>query len=342
LQVVYRLLFNQVFRRMDPERAHHVAFVGIRWAGLVPGLNTLLRAFFTRGHRSVRAFGREIPAPFGVAAGFDKNGTCVRGLTMLGFGWVEIGTLTAQAQPGNDKPRLWRVLDQRGIRNRMGFNNDGAAAAAERLQRLRARESGRRLVVGVNIGKSRVTPVDDAAQDYATSAWLLAPFADFLVVNVSSPNTPGLRDLQSVERLRPILSAVRAAADEVTAPGSVPLLVKIAPDLPDEEIDAVAELALDLGLAGVVAVNTTIAHDLGEGGLSGPPLLPRGLEVVARLRKQLGPDAAIIGCGGITTSADAQAYLDAGATLVQGYTGFIYEGPFWASRVNRGLGRGAR
>ena len=175
------------------------------------------------------------------------------------------------------------------------------------------------------------------AQDYATSARLLAPFADFLVVNVSSPNTPGLRDLQAVDLLRPILQAVRTAADEVTEPGGVPLLVKIAPDLSDDEIDGVADLAADLGLAGVVAVNTTIDHDLGEGGLSGPPLLPRGLAVVARLRQRLGDGPTIIGCGGITTGEDARAYLDAGANLVQGYTGFIYEGPFWASRVNRAL-----
>jgi dihydroorotate dehydrogenase len=334
---VYRLLFNQVFRRMDPERAHHVAFVGIRWVGLIPGVSNVLRAYFTRGHRPVEVFGRTFPAPFGVAAGFDKNGTCVRGLTMLGFGYVEIGTLTALAQPGNDRPRLWRVLDQRGIRNQMGFNNDGSAAAAERMARLRRSASGRRLLVGVNIGKSKATPVDDAAQDYATSARLLAPYADYLVVNVSSPNTPGLRDLQAVDALRPILQAVRSAADEVTTPGSVPLLVKIAPDLTDEGIDAVAGLVLELGLAGIVAVNTTIAHDLGPGGLSGPALLPRGLEVVVRLREQLGEGPVVIGCGGITTAADAKAYLDAGADLVQGYTGFIYEGPFWASRVNRGI-----
>jgi dihydroorotate dehydrogenase len=336
---VYRLLFNQVFRRMDPERAHEVAFTGIRFAGAVPGVAWLLRRFFTRGHAPVTFLGREVPAPFGLAAGFDKNGVGVRGLTMLGFGWVEVGTITALAQPGNDKPRLWRVLDQRAIRNRMGFNNDGAAEVAARLARLRSSASGRRLVVGVNIGKSRATPVAEAAGDYATSARLLAPYADFLVVNVSSPNTPGLRDLQAVDQLRPILDAVRAAADEARTAGQVPVLVKIAPDLADDDVDAVADLVLDMGLAGMVATNTTIAHDLGPGGLSGPPLRDRGLEVVRRLRARLGEGPALIGCGGITTAADARAYLDAGADLVQGYTGFIYEGPFWASRVNRGLAR---
>jgi dihydroorotate dehydrogenase len=339
---VYRLLFTQVFRRMDPEKAHELAFTGIRAAGAVPGVSWLIRRVMTRGHRPVEAFGRQVPAVFGLAAGFDKNGVGVRGLTMLGFGWVEVGTVTALAQPGNEPPRLWRVLEDRAIRNRMGFNNDGAAAVAARLARLRARRAGQRAVVGVNIGKSRATPVEDAAQDYATSARLLAPYADFLVVNVSSPNTPGLRDLQAVDHLRPILVAVREAADAATSPGKVPVLVKIAPDLSDEDVDAVADLALELGLAGVVATNTTIAHDLGPGGLSGPPLRERALEVVRRVRARLGSGPVVIGCGGITTVDDARAFLAAGADLLQGYTGFIYEGPFWASRLNRGLARAER
>ena len=340
---MYRLLFNQVFVRLDPERAHEIAFTGIRFAAATPVLGAAIRRFLApRGTAPVHVFGRDVAAPFGLAAGFDKNGVGVRGLTMLGFSYVEVGTVTAHAQPGNDAPRLWRVLDQRAVRNRMGFNNEGAAAVASRLRRLRRNPSGRRLVIGVNIGKSKVTPVTEAAADYATSTWLLAPLADYLVVNVSSPNTPGLRSLQAVDELRPILVAVQEAADSVTEPGSVPILVKIAPDLPDEDVDAVADLVADLGLDGVVAVNTTIAHDLGEGGLSGPPLLPRGLEVVTRLRARLGAGPTIIGGGGITTADDARAYLRAGADLVQGYTGFIYEGPFWASRVNRELERSDR
>jgi dihydroorotate dehydrogenase len=203
---------------------------------------------------------------------------------------------------------------------------------------MRATPWGRRLVVGVNIGKSKVTAAEDAALDYATSAGLLAPCADYLVVNVSSPNTPGLRTLQAVDQLRPILLAVRAAADAVTTAGSVPLLVKIAPDLSDEDVDAVADLVTELGLDGVVAVNTTIAHDLGEGGLSGPPVRRRCVEVVGRLRTRLGPGKTIIGVGGITTADDARAVLAAGADLVQGYTGFVYEGPFWAAGLNRRLG----
>jgi dihydroorotate dehydrogenase len=350
----YSLLFNVAFRRMDPERAHELAFSLIERAGNVPVLRDLVQGAVAPflgqragGPGSVRLFGRVVPAPFGLAGGFDKNARAVRGLTMLGFGFIEIGTVTAQPQPGNEKPRMWRELDVRGVRNRMGFNNEGAAVAAARLRELRSTAAGRAIVVGANIGKTKVTPPEDAAADYATSARLLAPWADYLVVNVSSPNTPGLRDLQATESLRPILQAVRAAADEANATGSagagrrIPLLVKIAPDLADDDIDAVADLVLELGLDGVVAVNTTIGHDRGPGGLSGPPLLGRGIEVVARLRKRLGTGPVIIGVGGITRADDVRAYLRAGADLTQGYTSFVYEGPLWASRINRALTRSA-
>jgi dihydroorotate dehydrogenase len=339
---VYRLLFDVVLRRLDPERAHELAFAAIRAAAATPVVSSVLRRTLAPPpDAAVDALGRRFPGPFGLAAGFDKNAVGVAGLTMLGFAFVEVGTITAHGQPGNEPPRLWRVVDQRALRNRMGFNNEGAAAVSARLRRLRATPSGRRMVVGVNLGKTKVTPAEQAAGDYATSAGLLAPYADYLVVNVSSPNTPGLRDLQSVASLRPILVAVREAADAATT-SRVPLLVKIAPDLSDDDVDAVADLAVELGLDGVVAVNTTIAHTLGAGGLSGPPVRARGLEVVARLRARLGADPAIIGVGGISTAADARAYLAAGATLVQGYTGFVYGGPFWASRINRALGVATR
>ena len=335
---MYQLLFNQVFRRMDPEVAHEVAFWVIRLAAATPGFRDMLhRRLAPPATVPFRLLQRDLAGPFGLAAGFDKNAVGVRGLIMLGFSFVEIGTVTAHPQPGNDAPRLWRVLDRRAVRNRMGFNNDGAVLVASHLRRLRRTRSGRALVVGANIGKSRVTPAENAPADYATSARLLAPWADYLVVNVSSPNTPGLRALQEVERLRPILVAVREAADRATRPADVPLLVKIAPDLSDDDVDAIADLVTELGLDGVVAVNTTIAHDLGEGGLSGPPLLARGLEVVRRLRARLGARPTIIGVGGVTTPADVLSYLQAGADLVQGYTGFIYEGPFWAGRINRDL-----
>lgn len=333
----YHLLFRHGFVHMDPERAHAVAFTGIRAAAATP-LAPILRAAFTSKART-RLFGKTIPGPFGLAAGFDKDAHGVRGLTMLGFSYVEVGTVTALPQPGNEAPRLWRVIPERAIRNRMGFNNEGAQVVAERLRRLRASRGGDRYLVGVNIGKSRVTPVEDAASDYATSARLLAPWADYLVVNVSSPNTPGLRSLQDVAALRPVLVAVRAAADEATGPDAarVPVLVKIAPDLADEDVDAVADLVTELGLDGMVAVNTTVAHEHGPGGLSGPPLLARGLAVVTRVRARLGAGPVILGVGGITTPDDVRAYLAAGADAVQGYTGFIYEGPFWASRLNKAM-----
>ena len=338
---MYRLLFDLVLRRMDPERAHRLGFEAIRLVGAMPPVaEAVRRALAPRVGARVRALGIDFPAPFGVAAGFDKDAAAVPGLTMLGFAFVEVGTVTAHGQPGNPRPRLWRVLDRRAVRNRMGFNNDGAEAVALRLRRLRATPAGRGLVVGVNIGKSKVTPAEEAATDYATSAELLAPFADYLVVNVSSPNTAGLRDLQTVDALRPILVAVREAADAAPSLGgraAVPLLVKISPDLTDDAVDAVADLAVELGLDGVVAVNTTTAHAYGDGGLSGPPLLHRGLDVVARLRTRLGPDPVIIGVGGISTAADAREYLAVGATLVQGYTGFVYRGPLWAFRINRAL-----
>lgn len=335
---VYGIVFRQVILRMDPERAHRVAVAAFRYAWPLLRAGRALRIIPSPAAAGqVQTLGLTFPAPLGIAAGLDKNAVAIRGLAATGFSHVEIGTVTARAQPGNERPRSWRELDLKGLRNRMGFNNEGADAVARRLAALRSRRSGQGVVVGVNIGKTKVTEPEDAPLDYAYSARALAPYADYLVVNVSSPNTPGLRDLQSVESLRPILEHVRAAADEGVPHRRVPLLVKIAPDLADADVDAIAELAKDLGLDGVVAVNTTIAHDRGPGGLSGPMLLPRSLEVVARLRERLGEGPCIIGVGGITTTADARALLDAGATLVQAYTGFVYGGPMWPARINRDL-----
>ncbi|MDR0431866.1 MAG: quinone-dependent dihydroorotate dehydrogenase [Bifidobacteriaceae bacterium] len=348
---MYRVLFERVFVRLDPELAHRVSFALIRLAGAVPPLRALIhRMFVPRRIPPVSMFGRTAPGRLGLAAGFAKNGEGIAGLAMLGFAHIEIGTVTALAQPGNPQPRLWRVLDQRGLRNRMGFNNQGAARVARRLASVRRTKAGRAATVGVNIGKSKVTPLERAPYDYATSARLLAPYADYLVVNVSSPNTPGLRDLQATDHLREILLAVRHAADAVTPhrpaevppgvlPGQqrVPLLVKIAPDLTDEEIDAIADLAVELQLDGVVAVNTTVAHPLGEGGLSGPALRGRGVEVVGRLRQRMGDGPVIIGVGGISDVDAARAYLSAGATVIQAYTGFIYEGPAWPGRINAAI-----
>jgi dihydroorotate dehydrogenase len=250
---------------------------------------------------------------------------------------VEAGTVTAQAQPGNQRPRLFRLMADRAIVNRMGFNNHGAAAAAARLR-------GHRGIVGVNIGKTKAAT--DEIADYVASARAVRDVADYVVVNVSSPNTPGLRDLQAVDRLGPLLDAVR---NEL---GTLPLLVKIAPDLADEDIDAVADLAVELRLDGIIATNTTISRAglktspdevarAGEGGLSGPPLRERSLAVLKRLRERAGDRLVLIAAGGIDTPDDAWERLRAGATLVQAYTGFVYGGPFWPRRVNRELARRA-
>lgn len=335
---MYSSLYRHLICKLDAETAHrlgvnafHYGYAGFRAARAI-GLIARPDA-----NGAVQAMGITFPAPLGLAAGMDKNGESVRGLAAAGFGFVEIGTVTARAQSGNPKPRSWRELDVRGLRNQMGFNNEGADAVAQRLAVMRASSDGAKVVLGVNIGKTKTTAAADAAADYAYSARVLSPFADYLVVNVSSPNTPGLRDLQSTDALRPILVAVRDAMEQAGA--RVPLLVKIAPDLADEDVDAVADLALELGLEGIVATNTTIAHDRGPGGLSGPPVRERAVEVVRRLRARLGADTVIIGVGGIETVEDARALLRAGATLLQAYTGFVYNGPGWVARLNAELTR---
>lgn len=339
---MYRLLFSLVFSRMDPEDAHHFAFRFIRMLPTL-GIGRLVETFTAPARTlEVETLGLRFPSPFGVAAGFDKDGFAVRGLGHLGFGHVEVGTITALAQPGNERPRLFRLIADRALVNRMGFNNGGADAAAGRLSRLARR--AHRPVLGVNIGKSRVTAVEDATADYERSARVLAPFADYLVVNVSSPNTPGLRGLQELDALDPLLEAVRAQA------GRTPLLVKIAPDLSDDEVARICELATGLGLDGIVATNTTTSREglsaaasvieaIGAGGLSGAPLAARSLEVLRLVRANVPEHFCVISVGGVETAADVQERLDAGATLVQGYSAFIYRGPLWARQVNRGLVR---
>lgn len=346
--MLYDLLYKTVFARIDPETIHDVCMEAIEATSKVPLVRDVVRqavgrrpAFPVPSANQGGPFVRPVPGILGLAAGMDKEGQAVEGMDMLGFGFVEVGTFTARPQPGNDKPRMWRYPTIRAVRNRMGFNNSGADEAAARLRHLRSTVRGRSIVVGANIGKTKTTPLEQAADDYAYSASKVARWVDYLVVNVSSPNTPGLRSLQEVESLRPILTAVREAAD-AAAHRHVPLLVKIAPDLADEDIDAVADLVLDMKLDGVVAANTTIDHDLGEGGLSGAPLLPRSLQVVRRLRNRMGEGPTIIGVGGISSIMDAELMLDAGADLLQAYTAFIYNGPAWPGRINRALATSPR
>ncbi|MFC0598767.1 quinone-dependent dihydroorotate dehydrogenase [Streptomyces palmae] len=344
---MYPLLFRLFFRRLDAEKAHHLAFGWIRLAARIPVLRTFVAAVLAPRHKALRteALGLRMHGPFGLAAGFDKNATGIDGLAMLGFDHVEIGTVTGEPQPGNPKKRLFRLVPDRALINRMGFNNDGSAVVAERLA---ARRPVFRTTLGVNIGKTKAVPEAEAVADYVASTERLAAHADYLVVNVSSPNTPGLRNLQATEALRPLLTAVREAADRSVPQRRVPLLVKIAPDLADEDVDAVADLAVELGLDGIIATNTTIAREgLGlasapelvaeTGGLSGAPLKDRSLQVLRRLYARVGDRITLIGVGGVETADDAWERILAGATLVQGYSAFIYQGPFWCRKIHRGL-----
>jgi dihydroorotate dehydrogenase len=381
---VYGLVYRVLLRRLPAERAHAAGFWLIRVAGAAPGGAWLLRRWFTPQDPVLRvqALGLDLPGPLGLAAGFDKDARGADALGALGFAFVEVGTVTAHPQPGNPRPRMFRLPADRALINRMGFNNAGAAAAAERLRRrraaalrdtaalrdraqprrasaLRSQDGSQPVAVGVNIGKTKAVPPDEAIADYVASARLVAGVADYVVVNVSSPNTPGLRDLQAVSSLRPLLAAVREALDGATAGGGdqgtrrVPLLVKIAPDLADGDVDAIADLAVELGLDGIIATNTTIARpDLatdpavvaaaGAGGLSGAPLRPRALEVLRRLHARAGDRLVLIAAGGIETADDAWERIAAGATLVQAYTGFIYGGPRWPRRLQEDLARRVR
>lgn len=330
-QGVRRLLFQA-----PPERIHTLTFGALRGLTATEAARRPLRRAL--GPRdpilASTVFGVRFPGPLGLAAGFDKDGLGLRTWGALGFGYAEVGTVTARPQPGNPEPRLFRLPADRALLNRMGFNNSGSGQLALRLAR-----NHPDVPIGVNIGKSKVTPPERAAEDYAASARLLGPLAAYLVVNVSSPNTPGLRDLQAVESLEPILAGVLAET-------STPVLVKIAPDLSDEDVDAVADLAVTLGLAGIVATNTTVSRsglqtmgvaDLGPGGVSGPPVAPRALAVLRRLYARVGDRLVLIGVGGIETAEDAWERITAGASLLQGYTGFIYGGGLWAKHIHDGI-----
>jgi dihydroorotate dehydrogenase len=336
--LIYRAFFNLIFSRFDPETAHQLGVVLIKFLGAT-GLADFARLGSKPG--AVKVMGLEFKGPFGMAAGFDKNAEMIKELGQLGFSHVEIGTVTRYAQGGNPKPRLFRLKKDLSLINRMGFNNEGADAVAKRLDRLRS--SGATLpIIGVNIGKSKITELDEAVSDYEYSAEKLAPFADYIAVNVSSPNTPGLRSLQAIDQLEPILKAVIAKA------AGKPVLVKIAPDLADEDVVAVAALATKLRLAGVIATNTTVSRAglrtdsqrvsaMGAGGLSGPILKERSLEVLKLLRANLPSEIVIVSVGGVFSPTDVSQRLELGASLVQGYTGFVYEGPLWARKINRGL-----
>lgn len=285
---------------------------------------------------SVQALGLDFPNPIGLAAGFDKNAAATEAMLAFGFGFVEAGTVTPRPQEGNPKPRIFRLREDRAVINRLGFNNDGLQAARERLTRVHGRPGVR----GINIGANK--DAHDRVADYVAGLKELGPHASYVTINISSPNTPGLRGLQELDSLRPLLEAVRETA------GETPLLVKIAPDMDDEQIDGIVALSLELGLDGIIATNTTVSREglrtpaaeveaMGAGGLSGAPLAERSLEVLRRVRASAPADFCVISVGGVRSAADVLGRLEAGATLVQGFTAFIYEGPLWARAINRGL-----
>lgn len=337
---MYKLIRPLLFR-LDAEKIHHLTFRFLQFTGKLPGFARLLRFLFDiNDKRLERSFaGLTFRNPVGLAAGFDKDAKGVDQLSAFGFGFIEIGTLTPGPQPGNDKPRLFRLPSDRALINRMGFNNDGAPAAAQRLARRRSR-----ILVGGNIGRNKSTANENALNDYVQCFNTLYPYVDYFVVNVSSPNTPGLRQLQEREPLSRLLGEIKRLSLARDVPR--PVLLKIAPDLSREQLDDVIAILRETQADGVIATNTTISREglstpasvvqqIGNGGLSGAPLRQRANEIVRYLRQHLGPDFLIIGCGGILSADDALERLRSGANLIQVYTGFIYEGPGFARRINR-------
>lgn len=336
---MYELIRPWLFRQ-DPESIHEQVMHGLAWLGQRgPGLELVRRLCTVADKRlEVRAFGLQFPNPIGLAAGFDKNAVAVRAWPALGFGHVEIGSVTALAQPGNERPRLFRLPKDQALINRMGFNNDGADAVAARLQRSQQTFGRPSVPLGINLGKSKVTPLEQAPQDYLQSLSRLWPYGDYFAINVSSPNTPGLRALQDKDRLEELLSALTSFVQN-----RKPLLLKIAPDLTWEQIDEILALVEQYRLSGLIATNTSISRaglktTISEtGGLSGRPLQQRSLEVLRYLYKQLRGRLPIVSVGGIFSPEEVWERLACGATLVQVYTGFVYEGPCLPKKLCRGL-----
>lgn len=346
MSLAYRIVRAPLFA-MSPERAHGITVAALRRTLATPAARRASRQLLEVRDISLRTriWDIDFPNPVGLAAGFDKAGASFNALGALGFGFVEIGTVTAEVQAGNPRPRLFRLPADQALLNRMGFNNPGAAAVADRLARRPAE-----VVLGINIGKSKVTPLERSTEDYLRSLELLLPFARYLVVNVSSPNTPGLRSLQDAEPLKELLGAVvsRVRALATTNAPPAPVLVKLAPDLTDPQLEEAVQIAMENNVAGVVAVNTTTSRSglrtpaatlegLGAGGISGAPLAKRAEEVVSRIFRFTGGRMPIVGVGGIGSAEDAWSRIRAGASLIQVYSGFVYEGPGLVRAINQGL-----
>jgi dihydroorotate dehydrogenase len=330
---VYKLFIRPFLFLFAPEAIHHFTFRFLKWIHLIPGVGFVLRTIYTARHEKLKRtlFGVTFDNPIGLAAGFDKDAKLTDELASFGFGFIEIGTLTPKPQPGNDKPRLFRLPMDQALINRMGFNNGGVEEAVVRLRKRKSK-----IIIGGNIGKNKVTPNEKAFEDYAICLNALQPYVDYFVVNVSSPNTPGLRELQEKEPLKQLMLHVKTLSNQSASPK--PVLLKIAPDLTNSQLDDVVEVLQTTHADGVIATNTTISREglntptetltaIGNGGLSGKPLTNRTNEVISYLRAKLGKDFPIIGVGGIMNADDALNKLKAGADLVQVYTGFVYEGP---------------
>ncbi|WP_211747661.1 quinone-dependent dihydroorotate dehydrogenase [Paenibacillus sp. Marseille-Q4541] len=343
--MLYRNFGKPFFFAMDAEKAHHLVIGGLNKAGRVPGGANLLRSMYRVRETADLAtdlFGLHFPSPVGLAAGLDKNGEAVAGFSSIGFGFMEVGTVTPEAQPGNDKPRLFRLPQDEALVNRMGFNNQGAAAMATKLSALKDRP----IPIGINIGKNKVTANEDAPLDYRKCIQMLYPYADFFVVNISSPNTPDLRSLQHGSELSELLAAVmdQMKKESQKSGASKPVLVKIAPDVTEVELKYMVDTISKSGVSGIIATNTTISregltHENAKetGGLSGKPLRDRSTEIISQIYRQTGGKLPIIGSGGIFTSKDAYDKIKAGASLVEIYTALIYEGPEINQRLHAGL-----
>lgn len=340
---MYKLLVRPILFLFDPEAIHHFVFKILAIKGKIPGFNFLVKIIFNYSNPKLEKelFGIKFSNPVGLAAGFDKDAKLIDELACFGFGFIEIGTLTPRAQEGNEKPRLFRLPKDKALINRMGFNNEGLDAAVKRLK-----ERNSKIIIGGNIGKNKDTPNDKAFSDYMLCFEALHPHVDYFVVNVSSPNTPGLRELQDKEPLKRLLSHVKGLSRSKDI--VKPVLLKIAPDLSIEQLNDIVEILKETKTDGVIATNTTVSREglstpseevtsIGPGGLSGKPLVLKSTEVISYLRKQLGPGYPIIGVGGIMNAEDAIAKLNAGADLIQLYTGFIYEGPGVVKNINKAI-----
>lgn len=340
---MYKSIIKPLFFLFQPETIHHLVFKAIKLICLIPGVPYLIKSFYATDDKRLQreVFGLTFPNPVGLAAGFDKDARLYDELGYYGFGFIEIGTLTPEPQPGNEKPRMFRLPQDEALINRMGFNNGGVKAAAERLKNRKTN-----IIIGGNIGKNKITPNDEADSDYEKCFEVLFDYVDYFVVNVSSPNTPNLRALQEKEPLTRLLNKVKVLNNRKSKPK--PILLKIAPDLTNEQLDDIIEIVRETKIDGVIATNTTIergnlttdkseVESMGAGGLSGKPLTKRSTEVVRYLCEKSGRQFPVIAVGGIHTGEDAIEKLKAGASLVQVYTGFIYEGPSIARKINKAI-----